>query len=235
MISIGSTPASRTDLDQFAPDIVDDIRTLSAQEVQARQDGGIGFRLELGERQRLKFGLDRIHADALGERGVDLHRLAGDALAPLRVADEMQGAHVVQAVREFHQQHADVPAHGQDEFAEVLRLFGAVRLQFEPGQLGHAVDQAGDFLAEAGFDFLEFGGRVLDHVVQQRGGDRRYIQPVVGKDAGDGDGVAEIGVAVFPALGAVGFLGQIIGRIDQAGVGSWIVAMDFSRQIALAG
>ena len=100
----------------------------------------------------------------------------------------MQGAHVVQAVRELHQQHADVPAHGQDEFAEILRLFGAVGLQFQPGQLGHAIDQAGDFLAEEGFDFLEFGWRVLDHVVQQRGGDRRYIQAVAGKDAGDGHG-----------------------------------------------
>ena len=79
----------------------------------------------------------------------------------------MQGAHVVQAIREFHQQHADVAAHGQHEFAEVLRLFGAVRLQFEAGQLGDAVDQAGNLLAEAGFDFLEFGRRVLDDVVQQ--------------------------------------------------------------------
>ena len=61
---------------------------------------------------------------------------------------EMQRAHVVQPVGELDQQHADVAAHRQHELAEILRLLGAVGLQFEPGQLGDAIDQAGDFLAE---------------------------------------------------------------------------------------
>ena len=85
--------------------------------------------------------LHRVHADALGERRVDLHRLAGDALAPLGIAHEMQRAHVVQAIGELDQQHADVAADRQDELAEILRLLGAVRLQLQPGELGDAVDQ----------------------------------------------------------------------------------------------
>ena len=148
MISIGVDAGFAADLDQFAADVVDDVRALPAQEVQPRLDGGVGFRLKLREGQRLQFGLDRVHADAFGQRRVDLHRLARDALAPVRIADEMQRAHVVQPVGQLDQQHADVPAHRQDQLAEILRLLGAVRLQFQPGQLGDAIDQAGDFLAE---------------------------------------------------------------------------------------
>ena len=33
-------------------------------------------------------------------------------------------------------------------------------------------------------------GRVLDHVVQQAGGDRRGVQPVAGQDIGDREGMA---------------------------------------------
>ena len=69
--------------------------------------------------------------------------------------------------------------------------------------------------------------------MQQRGGDRRYVEAIVSKDTRHRDRVAEIGVAVFPALGAVGFLGEVVSRIDQTGVGSWVVVMDFLRQIAL--
>ena len=101
-----------------------------------------------GEGQRLQLGLDRLHADALGERRVDLHRLARDAPAALDLRDEVQRAHVVQAVGELDQQHADVAAHRQHQLAEILRLLGAVGLQFEAGQLGHAVDQARDLRAE---------------------------------------------------------------------------------------
>ena len=109
----------------------------------------IGLGVELGEGARLQLGFHRFHADALGQRRVDLHRLAGDALAAMRLRDGADGAHIMQPVGQLDDQDADILAHRQHQLAEILRLLGAVRLQFQPGQLGDAIDQPGDFRAES--------------------------------------------------------------------------------------
>ncbi len=181
------------DIDQFDAHLIDHIGALAAQEVQAGLDGGVRLGVDLLKRQGLQLVLHLLHADAFGERGVNFHRFAGDAFAPRLVAHEMQGAHVVQAIGQLDQQHADVAAHRQHQLAEILRLLGAVGLQFQPGQLGDAIDEAGDFLAEPRLDFRQLDRRVLDHVMQQAGGDGGGIEPVARQDVGDGDGMGKYG------------------------------------------
>jgi hypothetical protein len=39
----------------------------------------------------------------------------------LLILDEVERAHVVQAIGELHQQHPDVPRHGEQEFAKIFR------------------------------------------------------------------------------------------------------------------
>src|SRR3546814_6034865 len=85
---------------------------------------------------------------ARGVRRVDLHRLARGASAPRRVRDVGEGAHVVEAVGELHQGHADVLGHRDDELLEILRLLGLVGLEFEARELCHPVDEAGDVRPE---------------------------------------------------------------------------------------
>ena len=203
---------------QLRAHLLDHIGALAAQEIQPRLDGRIRLRVELRERQRLQLGLHRVHADPFGQRRVDLHRLARDAAAPLRVLHEMQRAHVVQPVGELHQQHADVAADRQHQLAEVLRLLGAVGLQLQPGQLGDAIDQPGDLAAEAGLDLRQLDRRVLDHVVQQAGGDRGGVQPIARQDVGHRDRMGDIGIAVVAALRAVRLRRQRVGGIDQPDV-----------------
>src|SRR3546814_14377939 len=53
----------------------------------------------------LHLGHELVHADPLGKRGVDVHRLAGDAAALFLILDEMEGPHIVQPVGELHKQH----------------------------------------------------------------------------------------------------------------------------------
>ncbi len=52
-------------------------------------------------------------------------------------------------------------------------------------ELGDAVDQPRDLVAEQPLDVVEGGAGVLDRIVQQRRDDRGGVQPVVGQDAGD--------------------------------------------------
>ena len=149
--------------------------------------------------------------------------------------DEMQGAHVVQPVGELDQQDADVAAHRQHELAEVLRLLGAVGLQFQPGQLGDAIDQAGDFLAEPRLDLRQLDRRVLDHVVQQAGGDRGGVEPVAGQDVGDRDRMAEIGIAVVAPLRAVRLHRPARRRRRSGRCRPWGRRRGFSRSARIGG
>ncbi len=83
LTSTDSTPGLPAHADQFAPHLLDDVGALAAQEVQPGLDGVERLLLQLGEGEVLQLGLDRVHADALGQGRVDLHRLARDALPAL--------------------------------------------------------------------------------------------------------------------------------------------------------
>src|SRR3546814_9915279 len=61
-----------------------------------------------------------------------------------RSGDVAQRAHVVQAVGQLDQQHADVVRHREQELAEILRLPHFFRGELDARQLGHAFDQLGD-------------------------------------------------------------------------------------------
>ena len=54
----------------------------------------------------------------------------------------------MQPVGELDEQHPDVARHGEQELAQVLRGALAFALRLDLGQLGDAVDQPGDVLAE---------------------------------------------------------------------------------------
>ena len=133
--------------------------------------------------------------------------------------DEAQRLHVVQPVGELDQQHADVLGHREHELAEILRLLGLVRLQFDARQLGHAVDQPRDLGAEQPLDVVERRDRVLDRVVQQAGDDRGAVELHLREEAGDLDRVREIRVARGAQLRAVRLHRIDIGAVERVLVG----------------
>jgi hypothetical protein len=161
---LGLQAAVGQGLAQRLGDARHDIAILFAQERQAGLNGVAGLGVQFLERQVFEFVLDGVHADAFGQRRINLHRLERHAAALFRLRHMMQGAHVVQPVRQLHQKHADVFRHRQHQLAEVLGLLGLVGLEFDARQLGHAVDQAADFVAEGGDDVVEAGAIVSSMV-----------------------------------------------------------------------
>ena len=211
------------DAGEFLTHLLDHIRPLPAQEVQPGLDRVEGFRVELREGERLQLGFDRLHTDAFGKWGVDFHRLAGDALATVELADRTDGAHVVQPVGQFDEQDTNVLAHRQDELAEILGLLGAIRLQFEAGQLGHAIDEASDFSPELLGHLRQGNAGILDDIMQQSGADRGRIQPIAGQNIGHRQRMDDVGLAIVTLLRAVSIGGDAQGFGDQADIGLGVI------------
>ena len=97
------------------------------------------------EGEVLQLPLERVHAEPVGQRGVDVEGLAG--LALLRLGLEVaQRAHVVEPVGELDDEHPDVARHRDDHLADGLGLRRVAVLHLV--ELGHAVDQHRHLVAE---------------------------------------------------------------------------------------
>ncbi len=182
------------------------------------------------EGEVLQLPLDGVHAQAVGERGVDLQRLAGLLLLllPLEVA---HGAHVVQPVGELDDQDARVLGHRDDHLADGLGLRGLAEL--DPVELGDAVDQQRDLVAEVTAQLLQAVFGVLDGVVQQARHQRGRVHAQLGEDGGDRERVGDVRVAALALLAAVPALGDLVGPLDLAqrgGLDLGVVGADGAQQ-----
>ena len=180
-------------------------------------DLGVLARVQGREGEVLELPLDRVDPEPVGERRVDLQRLARlRHLLLLRQGAER--AHVVEAVGQLDQDHPDVGGHRHHHLAVVLGLALVAALEGHPGQLGDAVDQLGDLLAELVADLVEAGAGVLDRVVEQRRAERLGVEPHPGADLGDPDRVGDELVAGVAQLVGVALAGEVEGALDRGAV-----------------
>ena len=142
----------------------------------------------MAEGEILELPLDLAHAETVGERRVDVERFLCDGAAAFR-AQRAERLHVVEAVRQLDQHHADVLGRRNEHLAQALGLAvvgqprGAVLVFHEvhAGQLRNAVHQQRDILAELLAELVDRYAAVLDDVVQQRGRDGRGVQGELGQ------------------------------------------------------
>ena len=192
----------------------------------------IGFGIEGAEGQVLQLLAHFLHAHTPGQRRIDVERLLGNAPSRFR-RHEVQRAHVVQAIGELHQEHADIVGNGQQQFAQILGLLGLPRYQFQPLQLGEALDQRADLGPE---DLVDLGPRrfgVLDRVVEQRSHDGGVVELQVGQNRRHFERMGEVRVARGAGLRAVRLHGVDIGAVQQVFVGVGVVGPDALDEVIL--
>ncbi len=124
--------------------------------------------------------------------------------------------HVVQPIGDLHQDHAQVARRGQDQLAEGLGLGMIAPDVLVLADLGDAVDQLGDLLAQRRGEVLAGGAGVLQHVVEQRDLDAGGVEAEVGEQPGDRQRMAEVGLARAPFLSAVGGFGVVVDGAQPA-------------------
>ena len=211
-------------LGQTRPDLGDDLVDVGVALGCAVGDHvvdlGVALRVQRGEAQVLELLLDLLHAQAVGQRRVDVERLLGGALLlPRRQRGDR--AHVVQTVGELDDQDAQVLRHRHEHLAHRGGLLGLLGVEVDPLELGDAVDDRGDLGTEVLVELLQGDDGVLDRVVQERGGDGDVVHPVAGDDAGDRERMGDVGLtrpAQLTLVGAGGHpvrLGDGLGRAPR--------------------
>lgn len=115
----------------------------------------------------LQFILHFAHTNPLGKRRVNLHRFKGDSAPFFWFLDMVECSHIVEAVRQLHQQHTHVIRHGEHKFSKILSVEVLIRINFNLRQLGHTIDHLRDLVAKQLLDFIYGCIGVLDRVVQK--------------------------------------------------------------------
>ncbi len=167
-------------------------------------DDAVTIRIQRAEAEILQLGLELVHAQALRDRCVDLQRLARDAATRFAVLGP-QRTHVVQAVGELDQDHAQVARHRQQHLAEAFRVGFLATAELHLVQLGDAVDQLGHGVAEFACELGATQPGVLERVVQDRGDDGFGVQAELGEDMRHRHRVRDVWLAGFARLSGVGF------------------------------
>ncbi len=169
-------------------------------------------------------------AEAVCKRCVDLERLAR-LLHLLLLAEVLDRAQVVHAVGEFDQDHADVLGHRDDQLPVVLRLRVLAALELNARQLGDALDQGRDLVAELRANLVDIGVRVLDDVVQQRSRERRLVQLQPGEDLRRPPRMVDELLSRGARLPRVRMRGEVECPGEQLAVGVRLVGLDLGDQL----
>src|SRR5581483_853332 len=195
-----------------------------------RLDLRVLARVQRLERQVLELPLERVDAEPVRKRRVHLERLAR-LLHLFLLAEVLDRPQVVEAVGELDQDHAHVLGHRDDQLPVVLGLRVLAALELDSGQLGDAVDELRDLVAELVADRLQVRLGVLDDVVEERGGDRRLVQPQLREDLRDSERVVDE-LLPRPALLALVRLRREGERAcDQVAIEIGLVALDRLDQL----
>ena len=176
---------------QRAREFVDHAFGVFPSRLDLRAERLVRLRLEILERQLFELVLHLAHPEAIGDGSVDVECLLGDLDAAL-LGQVMQRPHVVEPIRQLHEDDADVIHHRQQHLAEVLGLPFLARRERDRADLGDTLDDVRDLLAEQLLDPLRSRERVLDDIVEQPGGDSDHVELHVGQRVRDLERVYEI-------------------------------------------
>ena len=124
----------------------------------------------------------------------------------------------MQAVCQFDDDYADVAAHGKEHLSQVECLLLVHAVDFDVGELGHAVDQLG----HGGTEQIGHVGkrrlRVLNRVMQQRSAHHIAIHLELRQDDGDLYGMVDIQLAAAALLIGMFLRRKAVGALRLGGV-----------------
>ena len=173
----------------------------------------ISDRIDVVEAKVFQLSADFPHAQTVSDGGVDLESFACNFLLPVR-RQVFERPHVVQAIGQFDEHHADVIHHRQHHLAQVFGLLFLPGSEIDGADLGDTLDDMRHLFAKLFADIDDGHGGIFNRVMQQARGDRNGVHFHLGQDQGHFQGMNQIGLAGGTALSGVVFLGKFVGLAD---------------------
>ena len=218
-------------LRELALDLAQQLTLIALRAAQGALQHAVAERVERLEAEILELDLQRVDAEPVRYRGVDVERLPRDPALFLE-RQRLDRAHVVRAVGELHEDHAQVFRHREQHLAEALGLRLGRAVEAQVIDLADAVYEQRDVFAEAALDVAERARGVLEHVVQQRGFDRARVEVQPREDFRDGYRVSDVRVAAAPLLALVSLRAVLVRGLDAGHVRARQVRLELPEQAA---
>jgi hypothetical protein len=209
---------------------LDELLAVAPALVHHRLDLGVLARVQRLEREVLELPLDRVDTESVCERRVHLECLAR-LLELLLLAEILDRAHVVEPVGQLDEDDAPVLRHRHNHLPVVLGLRVLAALELDPRELGDALDELSDLVAELPANLLDGRTSVLDHVMDERGRERRVVGAELPQDARDAEWMED---EVLPAPSLLSFVGPgAVGEraLEEIPVGGRVVGGDFAHEL----
>ena len=182
--------------------------------VQQGADHVIAHRIQVLQAAVLQLLLDVGNAKAVGNGGINLHGFQG-FIAAFLLRPGIAGTHIVQAVTQLYDHHADILAHGKQHFAQVFRFAVLDIRELDLGQLGNTIHQQGNLAAKLLADLVNGHGGILGHIVHQGCGNAFAIHAKFHQQLCHADWVADIRFAAAAELGGMRRAGQLISTVNH--------------------
>ena len=192
-------------------------------------DLAVALGMQGGQRQVLQLVLDLLHAQPVGQRGVDVQSLLGHPFL-LVFGQRGQGSHVVESVGQLDYQHPEVLGQGDQHLADAGRLLFLAGVEVEALQLGDAVHDEPDIGTEVPLEVVEGDGGVLHRIVQQGGGHRHVIQTLPGHDGGHRQRMVDVGLSGLAGLACMGGQRHLVGPLDHRRIRAGMMDPVFGQQ-----
>jgi hypothetical protein len=182
--------------------------------------------IQILQREILQLPLDALHAQTMGDGGVDLHGFQRFLLLLFRRLI-LHGAHVVQTVGDFDQDDPDVLGHGDKHFPQIFHLLVFLGGILNPGQLADPVHQIRHGGTEQLGDFLVGGGGILNAVVHQGGLNGLGVQlQLLRHNLRHSQRMNDIGLAALALLTLMVLLRVSKGTLNPVKVGTGVIGAD---------
>ena len=176
-------------------------------------DALVGIGLQVEEGQVLELPFNGAHAQTVGQGRVHVHGLTSLKQATV-LTQGGKGAHVVQTIGKLNDNDADVLGHGEEHLAQREGLLLVHAVDFDVGELGHAIDELGHRIAKQAGNIGKRGLGILDGIVQQRGAHHVTVHLEVGQNDGHLDGMVNVHLARAALLVAVLLGGKAVGLFN---------------------
>ena len=178
----------------------------------------IFFRFQITQAEVFKFPLDIGNTQTIRQRRINFDGFLGNAFL-LVFAHIFERAHIMQTVSQFHHDDADILGHGQKHLAVVFQLDFLFRFIFNAAELGHAIDNHGDFFAEHLRNLLLGVDGILYHIMQERRADGHIINMQFREDFCHMQRMNDVFFPGHPHLPFMCIRSQIIRLANQGNIG----------------